>query len=63
MTLSKEKDTLIVITESQILRNIQEELTNHLKIKHTDIIDSYDPDSFPYENDRHQEFLDLFVQA
>ena len=50
------------ISKCKILRNIQEELTNHLETDHSDIIATYDPDNFDFENDYHQEFLDFFVQ-
>ena len=61
---------LLVLTDQQTDRqkdrrtDRQTEMTTYraaIAAKNTDIIESYNPDSFPYENDLHQEFLDLFI--
>jgi anaerobic ribonucleoside-triphosphate reductase len=49
------------ISKNKTIMKIQEEVNNHLKTYHSEIVDSYDPDSFVSESDYHQDFLDFFV--
>ena len=41
------------------MMKIQEEVNNHLKTYHSEIVEAYDPDSFVSDSDYHQEFLDF----
>ena len=41
------------------MKNIQEELINHLETNHTEIIEACDPDNFDFDDDYHQELHDL----
>ena len=50
------------VSKSEIIRNIQGELRNHLETIHSDIIEAYDPDNDEFDNDYHEEFLCFFVQ-
>ena len=50
------------ISKSKTLMSIQTELSDHIKHNHSDIIDSFDPDTFIFDNDLHEEFLLLFAQ-
>ena len=50
------------ISKSTELMNIQKEMSDHLKDNHADIISYFDPDTFTFDNDQHEEFLLLFAQ-
>ena len=50
------------VSNCKIMRNIQEELTNHLATNYTEIVDAYDPDNYDFDDDYHEEFLDFSVQ-
>ena len=49
------------VSKCQSMFKIQEEVNNHLKSYHSEIVNSYDPDNFKSESDYHQDFLDFFV--
>ena len=49
------------VSNSKTMMTIQEEVNEHLKTYHSEIVEAYDPDSFVSDSDYHQEFLDFFV--
>ena len=49
------------VSKCEKMINIQEELNDHLKTYHSEIIETYDPDNFESESDYHQDFHDFFV--
>ena len=49
------------VSKCKTMVNIQEEVNDHLKTYHSEIIETYDPDNFDSESDYHQDFLDFFV--
>ena len=49
------------VSKCKTMMNIQEEINEHLKTYHSEIIEKYDPDNFDSESDYHQDFLDFFV--
>ena len=50
------------LSKSQILYHIQGEIGDHLKSEHGEVIKSYDPDTYTFDNDQHEDFLAFFVQ-
>ena len=50
------------VSKSKVMMNIQGELQKHIEINHSEIIEEYDPDTFDFDNDYHQDFLAFFVQ-
>ena len=51
------------ISTSDILYHIQGEVFDHLNTKHKDIMESYDTNTFPFENEEHEDFFGLFVDS
>ena len=51
------------ISKYRILFNIQGEIHEHLRSEHADIVDSYDPDNYQFDNDQQEDFLALFVDS
>ena len=49
------------VSKCQSMFKIQEEIHDHLKSDHSEIVETYDPDNFKSESDYHQDFLDFFV--
>ena len=49
------------VSKCKALINIQEEVNNHLKTDHSQIVDAYDPDTCESDSDYHKEFHDFFV--
>ena len=47
--------------KSKILKNLADELSDHMEEKHEQIIAAFDPDSSSFENNLHKEFLKFLV--
>ena len=46
-------------SKSQILKNISDEVSDHVEEMHGEISATFDPDDFASENDMHKEFLEF----
>ena len=51
------------ISKYRILFNIQGEIHEHLRSEHKDIVNSYNPDTYQFDNDQQEDFLDFFVDS
>ena len=48
-------------TKSKILRNIKDEVNEHLKVEHREVINTFENEESVIENLLHAEFLELFL--
>ena len=46
-------------SKSQILKNISEEVSDHVEETHEEISATFDPDNYTFKNDMHQQFLEF----
>ena len=49
------------ISHSQVLKNIEDEITEHMEDNHENIITAFKTDNTEIENLMHLEFLEFFV--
>ena len=46
-------------SKSQILKNISDEVSDHVEEQHEEVSATFDPNSYKFKNDMHREFLEF----